>query len=78
MWSSWEIHRSEQEFVASRKKEILSILSQGVITSADGGTMWTPLNSGLAVKYVRRLAFNRSTKALLAGAAGGGVYKIQQ
>jgi mRNA interferase MazF len=23
MWSNWEIHRSEQEFVASRKKEIL-------------------------------------------------------
>ena len=23
MWSSWEIHRSEQEFVASRKKEML-------------------------------------------------------
>jgi hypothetical protein len=22
MWSNWEIHRSEQEFVASRKKEI--------------------------------------------------------
>jgi hypothetical protein len=28
MWSNWEIHRSEQEFVASRKKEIL-ILTKG-------------------------------------------------
>jgi hypothetical protein len=26
MWSNWEIHRSEQEFVASRKKEILILL----------------------------------------------------
>jgi hypothetical protein len=29
MWSNWEIHRSEQEFVASWKKEIL-ILSTAV------------------------------------------------
>jgi hypothetical protein len=28
MWPSWEIHRSEQEFVASRKKEILIIGSR--------------------------------------------------
>jgi photosystem II stability/assembly factor-like uncharacterized protein len=52
--------------------------SQGVSVSADGGTTWAPLNSGLAVKYVRCLAFNKSTKVLYAGTAGGGVFKIQQ
>ncbi len=52
--------------------------SSGVIVSADGGTTWTELSAGLAVKYVKCLAFNRSTKVLYAGTAGGGVYKIQQ
>jgi photosystem II stability/assembly factor-like uncharacterized protein len=52
--------------------------SLGVVVSSNGGTTWLDLNSGLAVKHIRCLAFNRSTKVLYAGTAGGGVYKIQQ
>ena len=81
--TSW-VHTREEygyrvfAFHPTKPNTIYAGGSPGVLVSADGGTTWTALNAGLAVKDVRCLTFNRSTKVLYAGTAGGGVYKIQQ
>jgi len=40
MWSDWEIHRSEQEFMASRKKEILILNQAKAIVWNNGVTFF--------------------------------------
>ena len=70
--------RREIAFHPTKANTLYAGGDEGVVISSDAGTTWTELNSGLAVKHVRCLAFNRSTKVLYAGTAGGGAYKIQQ
>ncbi len=81
--TSWSLIKDDYSRIAiafhpTKANTLYAGGSLGVIASSDGGTTWLDLNSGLAVKEIRGLAFNRSTKVLYAGTAGGGAYKIQQ
>src|SRR5262249_24543976 len=48
--------------------------SGGVFSSQDGGTTWTPIDTGLTNKKVQALALDGST--LYAGTDGGGVFQL--
>lgn len=81
--TSWSLikndySRREIAFHPTKANTLYAGGDEGVVMSSDAGMTWTEMNTGLAVKHVRCLAFNRSTKVLYAGTAGGGVYKIQQ
>jgi photosystem II stability/assembly factor-like uncharacterized protein len=84
----WRSDNSASSWVKKSDRAINSILfnplnpktvyaggSYGVFRSTDGGNTWQEYNTGLIVKNVMCLAFNKARKILFAGTEGGSIWK---
>src|SRR5262249_41169883 len=57
----------------------LATVTLGVFKTSNGGVNWTPLSSGLTVRYVEAFAIDPQTPTTVyAGTYLGGVFKIEQ